>query len=772
MKKKITYKSIVVLLVFAIVSSCSVQQFIPDGERIYTGAEIQVTVDEAVADLGTTKQELEGLLRPQPNSKFLGMRMGLYYHYRWQKKQSGFVTKWLNKTFGEQPVYFSEVNRQRMAELMLNRLDNSGFFYSSVSSKIDSTKNLAGLEYEVALEAPYTLAELKLDGDSIPIYKKIEGILKETTLQSGDRFNLQALKYERDRIDDKLKRQGYYNFNPDFLIFEADTNAYSNKKFDLFLRLKKNIPEKAVLPYSIDSITVYPNYSITNDTTATHAETELIDGIHFVQKSAFFKPEKLEPYILFDEGQLYDAETARLTSNRLSALGSYKFVNIRFNEVDSTAVDGTASLHADIFLSPLTKRSMRAELQAVTKSNGFAGPGISLTYTNRNLFNGGESFSVIGNFGYETQLAAGRNSGLSSISGGLRAELGIPRLIPFSPSRFRYAVPKTKVSVGGDILKRSQLYTILSFNSSLGYTWNANRFVYHELNPISLNYVNLADTSDEFDAILENNPFLRRSFDQRFIAGLNYTFTYNELVDENKTRPFFVSSSIDIAGNTLGLLAGSDNTVFGLEYAQYAKADVDFRYYFKFGKERTLVSRLYAGWGIPYGNSNTLPFVKQFFSGGPYSVRAFQIRSLGPGAFSPENNNTTSFFDQSGNFRLEGNVEYRFPIWSYLKGALFADAGNVWLTNDITQDDEADTQGREFNEQLYEEGKFGPDWAKQLGIGVGFGLRVDIQNFVIRFDLASPLQVPYLPEGERIRTPFFGGGDDNLILNFAIGYPF
>jgi len=284
--------------------------------------------------------------------------------------------------------------------------------------------------------------------------------------------------------------------------------------------------------------------------------------------------------------------------------------------------------------------------------------------------------------------------------------------------------------------------------------------------------VNLAETSDEFDAILENNPFLRRSFDQRFIAGLNYTFTYNELVDENKTRPFFVSSSIDIAGNTLGLLAGSDNTVFGLEYAQYAKADVDFRYYFKFGKERTLVSRLYAGWGIPYGNSNTLPFVKQFFSGGPYSVRAFQIRSLGPGAFSPENNNTTSFFDQSGNFRLEGNVEYRFPIWSYLKGALFADAGNVWLTNDITQDDEADTQGREFNEQLYEEGKFGPDWAKQLGIGVGFGLRVDIQNFVIRFDLASPLQVPYLPEGERIRTPFFGGGDDNLILNFAIGYPF
>lgn len=759
-------------MAFAIVSSCSVQQFIPDGQRIYTGAELQVTVDEAVADLGKTKQELEGLLRPLPNSKFLGMRLGLYYHYRWEKKQSGFVSKWLNKTFGEQPVYFSEGNRSRMAELMLNRLDNRGFFYSSVSSKIDSTKNFAGLEYEVALEPPYTLAELKLDSDSLAVYAEIERALENTTLQSGDRFDLQVLKYERERIDQQLKQKGYYNFNPDFLIFEADTNQYDTKKFDLFLRLKKNLPEKAVLPFTVDSVTVYPNYSIANDTAATTAEPERINGLSFIQQEEFFKAEKLAPYILFDEGELYNAETARLTSNRLSALGSYKFVNIRFNEVDSTAVDSTGSLYADIFLSPLTKRSMRAELQAVTKSNGFAGPGISLTYTNRNLFNGGETFSIIGNFGYETQLAAGKNSGLSSISAGLRTELLIPRLVPFSPSRFRYAVPKTKVSVGGDILKRSQLYTIISFNGSFGYTWNANRFVYHEFNPISLNYVNLAETSDEFDAILDNNPFLKRSFDQRFIAGLNYTFTYNELVDENKTRPFFVSSSIDIAGNTLGLLAGSNETIFGLEYAQYAKADVDFRYYFKLGKERTLVSRLYAGWGIPYGNSNTLPFVKQFFSGGPYSVRAFQIRSLGPGSFIPENNDTTTFFDQSGNLRLEGNVEYRFPIWSYLKGAFFADAGNVWLTNDITQDDEADTQGREFNEQLYDRGKFGPDWVKQLGIGVGFGLRVDIQNFVIRFDLASPLQVPYLPEGERIRTPFFGGGDDNLILNFAIGYPF
>ena len=192
----------------------------------------------------------------------------------------------------------------------------------------------------------------------------------------------------------------------------------------------------------------------------------------------------------------------------------------------------------------------------------------------------------------------------------------------------------------------------------------------------------------------------------------------------------------------------------------------------KWDKEQALVSRLYAGWGIPYGNSSTLPFVKQFFAGGPYSVRAFQIRSLGPGTFQSDAGATGSFFDQSGNLQLEANLEYRFPIWSYVKGAFFADAGNVWLTGEIELPEDEPEESRAFNEALLEQGRFGSDWISELGIGVGFGLRVDIQNYVIRFDLASPLQVPYLPEGERIRVPFFDGGSNNLVFNFAIGYPF
>tara|TARA_B100001750_G_scaffold209354_1_gene189049 strand:- start:67253 stop:69586 length:2334 start_codon:yes stop_codon:yes gene_type:complete len=752
--------------------SCSVEKYIPEGEVLYTGAELETNLltEEKVQDIKKVKAELQTLLQPQPNSSVLGMRLGLYYHYKAQREKPGFLNKWLNKKFGEEPVYLSQANPERVEELILNRLDNKGFFYSRVSSEVDSSAKKAAIRYSAELPRPYTMQTFQLEKDSLPIYSAIEDALTDSQIQNGQRFDLSLMKFERERIDNELKKKGYYNFNPDFLIFEADTNRYDNRKFDLFLRLKSQVPERSIIPYEIDSITVYPNYTLGDSVEVT--SPKMVNGLTFVQNEEYFKPEQLEPYILFEEGQPYNAYTAQLTSNRLSNIGSYKFVNIQFTEIDTTAnKDGAGSLHSEIFLSPLTKRSIRAELQAVTKSNGFAGPGISVAYSNRNLFKGGETLSIIGNFQYATQISGGDNQNLSSIGGGLKTDLTIPRLVPFSPSRFKYAVPKTKISLGGDFLNRSKLYSLTSFNTSFGYTWNANRYVFHALNPISVNYVNLTNTTEEFEAILDKNPFLRRSFEQQFIAGLTYTFTYNELVDEDKSNPIFVSTNIDLAGNLLSLVSGNE-TIFGLEFAQYTKADVDFRYYFRWAKERTLIARLYGGWGVPYGNSTTLPFVKQFFSGGPYSVRAFKIRSLGPGTFTSTDDSTTSFFDQSGNLSLEANLEYRFPIWSYLKGAFFADAGNVWLTTEAELLDGESEEAIAFNERLQTEGKFGKDWTKELGVGVGFGLRVDIQSFVIRLDLASPVRVPYLPEGERSRIPFFEGGDDNLIFNFAIGYPF
>jgi outer membrane protein assembly factor BamA len=430
--------------------------------------------------------------------------------------------------------------------------------------------------------------------------------------------------------------------------------------------------------------------------------------------------------------------------------------------------DGTYPLDAKILLSPLNKRSLRAEVQGVTKSNSFVGPALILTYRNLNIFNGGEVFSLSGKVGYETQIAQGERDRLTSTEFGVQAGLVFPRVLFPIPimNRFQFAIPKTRISLGYEYQYRSDLYKINSINTSFGYFWQVNRHIYHEINPASLSLFNLSETTPEFEEILNQNPFLRRSFEQQFIFGLNYTFNYNQLVDSERKNPIFFGATLDFAGNTLRLIntvLGTRNPdkIFGLEYAQYVRADFDFRHYWRITKEQNLVTRLFAGAGLPLGNSLSLPFVKQYFSGGPSSVRAFRIRALGPGTFIPQDVNTNGFFDQAGDIRLEANVEYRFPISKYLKGAVFTDAGNVWLFND--------------NEAL-PGGKFSNQWAKELGVGSGFGLRIDIQLFVLRFDLAVPIRKPWLPEDERWLDRFLifdrDWRSDNLVLNFAIGYPF
>ncbi|MEX0995459.1 MAG: BamA/TamA family outer membrane protein [Flavobacteriaceae bacterium] len=759
---KVNYKNTyLILTILLALQACNVKRFIPEGELLYTGADVEISSDTLVKDLNDVKTEIEDLIRPEPNSKILGSRLGLLVYYKSQREKPGFINKFLNKRIGEEPVYESNINTTRTQDLIINRLENRGFFFSNVGSAVEENpeNKTAKANYDINLTEPYLMENYVMDNDSLPIYSDIKASLSETKLKKDMRFDLSALRSERERIDKVLKDKGYYNFTSNFLIFEADTNQYKNKRFDLFLRLKKDVPEKSVIPYRITKVNVYPNHAPGGEYAAK--DSTRLDEKNFFQKEEFFLPKKLLPYILIDEGDNFNPDNSRNTSRRLTSLGAYKFVNIRYDEIDSLATDSLGILEANIFLTPLQKRAIRAELQAVTKSNNFAGPTLSATLTNRNLFKGGEILNLTVKGGYEFQIASGDQSGLNSILLGANADLIFPRMlfpVNINNDWFKYAIPKTKISLGADYLNRSKLYSLTSASASFGYIWSANRYVTHELTPISVNYVNLANTTEEFEQILENNPFLRSSFNKQFIAGLLYSFTYNGLIDANNTHQFYLNSNLDIAGNGLSLISGpaegaNSKTVFGLEYAQYAKADVDVRYHLKVGSGQKIATRVFAGLGIPYGNSEVMPFSKQYFSGGPYSVRAFRIRSLGPGSFNPDETTTENpFFDRTGNIRLEANIEYRFPIYSFLKGAVFADAGNIWNTDE--------------NESV-PGGKFDSDFMSEIGVGAGFGLRIDIQSFVIRFDLAAPMRTPSLPEGEQWNFDV-----KNPILNFAIGYPF
>ncbi|HUH27607.1 BamA/TamA family outer membrane protein [Gelidibacter sp.] len=749
------------LFIFGSFYSCSIAKYIPENERLYTGADLTIVSDSVINNEAGLRTELETVLLPEPNSKFLGMYPGLYYYYKNQKEKPGFINRWLYKKLGEKPVYQSDVETFEIQDLLINRLENRGFFYSAASSEFIESEKRASVIYTVKVPKPYRMETYQLDSLPAPIHKEIDSLVKESPLSKGMRFDLNKMKLERLRIDANLKQIGYYNFNESFLIFEADTNRYDNKSFDLFLKLKNAVPKKSIIPYRISKVNVYPNYE-----TADSIQTDIIryNDKNFIQKEVFFKPKHLDPFIKLREGQLYNPETSRNTARRLSTIGAYKYVNIQYREIDTSATDSLGLLEANIYLSPLNKRAFSAELQVVTKSNSFTGPALALTYSNRNVFGGGETYNTTAKIGYEAQIGGGNQSGDSSLELGLKNELIFPRVIfpvKINDDFFKYSIPKTKTSVSLDFQDRRKLYTLISGTALFGYIWDANRYVTHQINPISVSYTDLMKTTPEFEDILDENPFLKRSFEQQFISGLTYSFTYNEMVDKQKTHQKYLNFTLDVAGNSISLLGkdqGPDvpKTFLGMEYAQYAKADVDLSYHYNFGKEQTIAARLFAGYGLAYGNSDVIPFVKQYYAGGPYSVRAFRIRSLGPGTYNVEedtNNTSDSYFDKTGNIRLEANLEYRFPIVSFLKGAVFADAGNIWNSKENPVFDGKD--------------KFSKDFISELGMGAGVGLRVDIQSFVIRFDLAAPFHDPSQEKGKRYNFDV-----SNPILNFAIGYPF
>lgn len=741
-------------------SSCSVRKYIPEGQTLYTGADLELDTIGEVRDYKELKLLLEELHFPKPNGKFLGTRPGLFFHYK-SRADSGWIFRFLDRKMGEEPVFLEEVDRQSVEDLMHNRLENRGHFKNVITSSVetDEEKKMSSITYHALVSEPYTLASYRLEGDSLPIHKEIKDYLEvSNVMEEGVPFDLDRMKIERDFIDGYLKSRGYYNFNSDFLEFEADTNQYDQKNYDLFLKIKKDAPGRSLIPYRIARVNVFSNFMLGSDSTAL--DTFLVNDKHFIRAEPYFRADRLDPFVLIQKGDLFNPEKSSGTSRRLGATGAYKFVNITYDEVESSR-DSLGSLVASIYLSPLNKRAIRVQLQAVTKSNNFSGPSLSITYSNRNLFRGGEILTFTGSAGYETQLRRRNEPGLNSLQLSLESSLIFPRVIlPISINTdwFDYSIPKTRMSLGGEYISRTNLFSMSSVSMEYGFFWSGNRFVTHDLYPISVTYLNLLKSSPEFDYILDRNPFLQSSFDQRFISGMTYSYTYNGMVDQRQKHQIFLNGNFDIAGNLLNWVAsgrgGIPKTFLGLEYAQYAKAVFDVHYHIRLGRGQVLASRILAGIGEAYGNSEVLPYSRQFYTGGPYSVRAFNTRQLGPGAYNPEadSNDNATYFDRTGNLRLEANVEYRFPMISYLKGAVFLDAGNVWLTRD--------------NESLTG-GKFESDFLSELGIGTGVGLRLDVQNFVIRVDLAAPLHDPAQIEGRRWVFKL-----DRPVLNLAIGYPF
>lgn len=760
-----------VLLVMLFISSCSNMRYLPKEESLYTGAKLKFDKTEKIANEKIVRKEAEAVIKPKPNKKFLRMRVKLWlYNIAGTPKGKG-LRYWLRNKVGEPPVLLREVQPEITAGLIDAKLYNNGIFRGSTSYEVSTKKGKSKIIYTSFVHAPYTIAKIEYPPTDNDIGVIVQSTIEKTLVKKGDIYKLDQLLKERSRLDAALKEEGYFYFNPDYFSFEADTNN-GNGTLNLKLAIKNEAPYEALLKYRINQVMVIPDYSLRNDSLKLKRDTIAFDSTLFIYADRSIRPKAITRNIFLKPGDIYSRTHHNMTLNRLMGMGAFKFVSVKFSEIDTL---NPGNFDAMVLLTALPRKSLRTEFEIISKSNNYTGPTLNISYRNRNALNGAELLVLNAHGSFETQIS-GQEKGAFSYEVGPQIDFYVPRF--FVPYKIKnptgYYLPKTRFTLAYDFYHRAKYYDLRSLKFIYGYKWKENLLKEHELNPVNINYTRLANKTAAFEELLNNNILLRKSFEEQFIAGITYNFTYNEQVLPEKKNQFYFNGNAELSGNTISFFKktfASENPtqenpskVAGAVYSQFARAAIDVRNYYKLNEQQKFAMRFYAGVGKAYGNSSTLPLIKQFFSGGSNSVRAFRVRSLGPGTYRiPDSLSSQLYIDQGGDIKLEANIEYRFPIVSIIKGALFADAGNIWLMKE--------------NENLPGGKFYFNQFLSQVAMGTGFGLRADANFFVLRFDLAAPLRKPWLSENDRWTLssykPFSSQWrGENLILNIAIGYPF
>ncbi len=752
----------ILLISLVFIVSCNYTKNIPKGDALYTGASIKVDDSSLSKQEKNTVVDLtEHLPRPKPNSKILGIPIKLgIYNLAGDPNKKGFIRKLLRK-FGEPPVLLSSVNLEYNNKLLINFLENVGYFRADVAGDTIVKKKTAHATYTLAPGHVYTINEVNFVTDSSALGRSILAAKPKSLLHVNEPFNLDDIKLERARIDALLKEEGFYYFSPDLLILDTDTTI-GNNKVNLYLMLKENTATAARKPYIMDDVFIYPTYRINAAAADTsHTTSNLYQGFYIQDPGKRFKP-KLFPRILrFDSGDVYNRKDHNLTLSRLINLDVFKFVKNRFELSPNTQGD-TGRLNTYYYLTPLPRKSLRAEISGNRKSNNYTGSVVTFTWRHRNLFKGAEHVDVHANVGTEVQYGTGKQSGFNTYRLGGGLTFTTPRFVVplFKFNTTSAFVPKSRIALDYDVLNRRKLYTLNSFKAELGYVWKPNLTTQHELNLFSINLVQALNVTPFYIDSIKRNPVLRHAIDTQFILGTNYGITIDPLVNDQKGTGWYFNGIADLSGNIAGLISGANvskgnqKRIFGTPFSQYIKALADARYYYAFNSKTRLANRIILGFGMPHGNSREMPFIKQYFLGGTNSVRAFRSRSIGPGIYRDSLADNSKFFpDQAGDLKFEINSEYRAKITSIIEGAFFVDAGNIWLYN---------------KDPLRPGAEFTNKFLNQLAVGAGVGVRLDLTILLLRLDVATPLRKPWLTKP----WVFNEFSLKNTVFNLAIGYPF
>jgi outer membrane protein assembly factor BamA len=743
-------------------TGCNVTKLVPAGDRLYLGADIdwkgQKQKDQSDLEAG-----LEARVVPKPNGRILGIPFSLWLYSLGKEPKGKGLNYLLREKWGRPPVLLSQAKPDYTAKVLTSYTEDNGFFQSHVSVQVDTVgKKKAKVVYTVVPGIRYYIDSVAYQVDTAQaIGRYIKRTARFSFLRPRRPYSLEQIKEERIHVSNFLKNRGYYYFSPDDLIVLVDTTHQG--RVNLFLRVKDSISRVAVTPYHMRRIQIYANYDLRNDSTIRRQRGVPYKDLEIIDPDSLFKPYLFDRSVFLRKDSLYRIRQHTITISRLMNLGTFKFVRSQFSRVR----DSSGLLDAKFLLTPYPKRSLQFDLSGNSRSNNYVGSQISIAAKNRNWLKVADLLEINVSGGFEAQVGGKRQVANNAYN--FKAGIGVTIPKFYTPLiRFRPEtpyVPRTKIAVNYEFLKTPGLYNLNGFNFQFGYLWKQSRYLDHQLNPVDISFVLPSHTTATFDSLIQQDLALRNSIQKQFILGSNYTITFNNQ-SPRRTHGFYLSGNVDMAGNVAGLLMGRSQSsgtkdLFGSTFAQYVRVSVDGRHYWRLNRNMVWVNRVFAGWGIPYGNSLSLPFVKQFFDGGSNSLRGFRARTLGPGSY----NGTTNKYlaNEAGDIKIEYNSEIRTKLFSIVNGAVFFDAGNIWLARK-----DPDRPGSQF-----QVGSFLSEMAADAGVG----LRIDASILIVRFDLGVPLRIPYLPQGERwvVDKINFGSPQwrrDNLILNIAIGYPF
>ena len=780
---------IMLLLATALLTGCGAR-YLADGERLL----YDNVLDVQMADSSSVSPEVKDALRhaenyytERPNSKFLGiphMRVGLWIYGAANPRHKDIFCNYLRR-LGQAPRVHNPARMRQTAAQLQGLLEQKGCFGSTVTAdtlKIDN-HNIS-IAYHVAARTRYTIDEVVYRCDNPEVSRLIDDRLGESRLHAGDPYDQDNLGAERERLASDLREAGYFRASREMVSFVVDT-SYSTSR----LSIEVVVAARDQKVYHINNVYIYPNSTARLATDAARYDTLIhtyplrsrtVDFQFVYDRPMSIHPQTISRAMLLFPGITYRPTYVSNTYNALLNLRNFKYINIEFTEPEASADSlPLVDAHVRLVRSNQQKLSFSVELTNASPLGGtdtaasfFGGGNVgietALEYQHKNLFHGAELFRLKGSLLMELpKLALGGGDlafydRFSAFEATLESSLDMPTfLLPIHTGIVWQRVhPHTLISVGGSYQYHYYYERILG-NASFGYQWSSSPTRQHQLLPVELTYVSMLHLDDAFANRLAGLSDLRLKYQysSHFILDARYDFRHSTQRAGVRTNFRMVRLSVESAGNLLSAISratGSETDssgvrqLLGVPFAQYERLTGEYTRYLYHGQRSSLVLHALAGVGLPFGNSVAMPYEKSFFGGGPTSLRAWQLRRLGPGGFIGEG----GMFERVGDMQLVFNIEERFPIISILEGAVFVDAGNVWLMGESDQ-----FPGGEFRADSF---------FRQLAVGVGLGLRVNVSVATLRLDLAIPLVDPGFEATWRL--PHWK--PDQLVANLGIGYPF